>query len=103
MGPLNDWPLTFCSSATVTNNDLEAADLLYPDLATENFQVYHQHSQKWFYISGQEASEVIVFKQSDSDRTACVGVPHCSFFNPYCLAGEAPRESIEVRALVFYD
>lgn len=66
-GPLNDWPLTFCDASTVQSNmDLEAADLLYPDLATENFQVYHRPEYKWYYLSNQTPSELIVFMQADS-------------------------------------
>jgi hypothetical protein len=102
-GPLNDWPLTFCSSTTVEPEDLEAADLLYPDLATENYQVYHHQRHRWFYLSDHETTELIVFKQSDSDPTASAGVPHCSFCNPLTPSNELPRESIEARALVFWD
>ena len=29
------------------------------------------------------------------------GVPHSSFFNPWACKTELPRESIEIRALVF--
>ena len=66
-GPLNDWPLTFCDASTVHEEmDLEAADLLYPDLATENFQVYHRPAHRWYYLSNQTPSELIVFKQADS-------------------------------------
>ena len=66
-GPLNDWPLTFCDASTVQEDvDLEAADLLYPDLATENYQVYHRVEHKWYYLSSQTPSELIVFKQADS-------------------------------------
>lgn len=31
------------------------------------------------------------------------GVPHCAFYNPYKGENELPRQSIEARALVFYD
>ena len=66
-GPLNDWPLTFCDASTVQKHaDLEAADLLYPDLVTENFQIYHRPGHKWYYLSNQLPSELVVFKQADS-------------------------------------
>jgi len=53
------------------------------------------------YLADQQPSEAWVFLQSDT--TADVkSVPHTAFPNP--LAGEdaVPRESIEVRALVYY-
>lgn len=46
-------------------NDLEAADLLYTDLATENYQVYYNPNHEWYYLSGQDVSELMVFKQAD--------------------------------------
>ena len=103
-GPLYDWPLTFCDAATVNaNTDLEPADLLYPEYVTENCQVYFSPKQRWHYLSGQEVDELIVFKQSDTLAGASPGVPHCSFFNPHMRPDQLPRESIEARALVYYD
>lgn len=120
-GPLNDWPLTVCDSSTVQEDtDLEAADLLYPDLATENYQIYHRSEYRWYYLSDHKPSELIIFKQADSLKAAAPGwtrrsiykrtiadeipgVPHCSFYNPLVPQGEEPRESIEARALVYYD
>ncbi|KAL8963646.1 MAG: hypothetical protein Q9193_000115 [Seirophora villosa] len=103
-GPLKDWPLAVCDASTVhSTHDLEAADLLYPDLATENYQVYFRSYYKWYYLSDQLPSELMVFKQADSWNGSDPGVPHCSFHNPLAPEGEEPRESIEARALVFYD
>jgi hypothetical protein len=31
------------------------------------------------------------------------GLPHASFYSPFIARGEAPRESIEVGALLYYD
>lgn len=103
-GPLNDWPLAVCDASTVDpDTDIESADLLYPDLATENFQVYYNAGYKWYYLGDHDISEVIVFKQADTLSGTCPGVPHCSFLNPLAPDDEAPRESIEARALVYYD
>jgi hypothetical protein len=75
-GPLNDWPLAVCDASSVDSaGDLEAADLLYPDLVTENYQVYYKSGYKWYYLSNHDVSEVIVFKQSDSNTGACPGMP----------------------------
>jgi hypothetical protein len=35
--------------------------------------------------------------------THFLGVPHSSFYNPLVATNEPPRESIEVRALVYYE
>ncbi|KAL8305074.1 hypothetical protein RB598_003022 [Gaeumannomyces tritici] len=103
-GPLHDWPLTFCDAADIEPDvDLASADLLYPDLATENYQVYHRDTYDWYYLDGQTASEAIVFLQADSKDGAIAGVPHCSFYNPAAPPDEKPRESIETRLLVCYE
>lgn len=66
-GPLNDWPLALCDEATVTpKSDLEPADILYPDLATENFQVYHNKRHRWYYLSDHMPDEIIVFRQAST-------------------------------------
>ncbi|KAI9712289.1 MAG: hypothetical protein M1820_001502 [Bogoriella megaspora] len=72
-GPLNDWPLTLCDASNVQTGDVESADLLYPDLATENYQVYHNQNYRWYYLSDHKVSEIIVFKQADSEPSRCPG------------------------------
>ncbi|KAL9078239.1 MAG: hypothetical protein Q9157_002857 [Trypethelium eluteriae] len=103
-GPVNDWPLILCDASTVDeHNDVEVADLLYPDYTTENSQLYHSIAYKWYYLSNQATDEILVFKQMDTLEGSCPGVPHCSCENPLTPKGEAPRESIEVRAMAYYD
>ncbi|KAF2232582.1 putative CmcJ-like methyltransferase [Viridothelium virens] len=103
-GPVNDWPLLLCDASTVDRRkDIEVADLLYPDYATENSQLYCSTAYKWYYLSNQTVDEVLVFKQMDSLEGSYPGVPHCSCENPLTPKGEAPRESIEVRAMAYYD
>lgn len=50
------------------NEDLEAADLLYPDLATENYQIYFKSEHRWYFLSNHLSSELIVFRQADSQN-----------------------------------
>lgn len=103
-GPLNDWPLAVCDTKSVNASvDYEPTDLLFPQHVTENFQVHHSPNFKWYYLSDQTEDEMIVFKQSDTDKHSSPGVAHSSFFNPNTGVNEPPRESIEARALVFYD
>ena len=62
---------------------------------------------RWYYLSQQMKEEILVFKIFDSktDGTAR-RVPHSSFVDPEFEneggEGVGPRESIEVRALVFH-
>jgi hypothetical protein len=66
-GPLNDWPLIYCDSSTVNRDrDLEPAGLIYPDRVAENTCIYHSPDYKWYFLSSQKTSEIIVFMQGDT-------------------------------------
>lgn len=101
-GPVRDWPLAFCDPTTVTISDLHPGDLVYDDYVVENMQLHYASNQKWYYLSDQGPEEAWVFVQSDSDKTKTkAGVPHSSFPLPASTTPPEPRESIEVRCLVY--
>ncbi|KAK4201193.1 hypothetical protein QBC40DRAFT_324984 [Triangularia verruculosa] len=102
LGPCRDFPLAFIDPTTVdTENDLVKVDEVFPTVANEVFQVYSNPNHRWYYVPDQLASEVVIFNAYDSVKGQQLAVPHCSFD-----CGEAgsgiPRQSIEVRAFVFY-
>ncbi|KAH8591827.1 hypothetical protein B0O99DRAFT_690373 [Bisporella sp. PMI_857] len=103
-GPVKDWPLALCSAATIDPaKDLEPCDLVYSDYVVENMQTYHTDQQKWFFMSDQLPNEAWVFLQADSNPGA-VPVPHVAIPLPEASPGAFPsRESIELRALVYYE
>ncbi|KAI1758616.1 hypothetical protein GGR53DRAFT_516489 [Hypoxylon sp. FL1150] len=77
-GPLYDWPLAFCDATTVNQQDLEQHDHIFPskpnapsspgNIVRENQTVYHNPSQRWYYLSGQMPSELLLFRQVDSEN-----------------------------------
>ncbi|KAF2656294.1 putative CmcJ-like methyltransferase [Lophiostoma macrostomum CBS 122681] len=99
-GPVQDWPLALCDPESVDlNRDLEPCDLVYPDYVVENRQLHWNEEQKWWYCDQQQVDEAWVFLQSDTASTT-KPVPHTAF-PVEGHVGEA-RESIEVRALLYY-
>ncbi|KAF1344240.1 hypothetical protein BDV97DRAFT_364146 [Delphinella strobiligena] len=101
-GPVRDWPLAMCDPRTVNPaEDFEPCDLVYPDYVVENRQLYFNRRQKWLYLSEQQKTEAWLFVQSDTAGDT-MSVPHTSFPNPLASLSDAPRESVEARALVFY-
>lgn len=46
--------------------DLIAADVIYPHYVGESFNVFHNDSHKWYYLSDQMPEEVLIFKSFDS-------------------------------------
>lgn len=49
-----------------------------------------------------EADQAYVFKCYDSDKSGVRFTPHTAFVDPTTPPDAPPRESIEVRALVFW-
>jgi hypothetical protein len=63
---MNDWPLALCDTSNLAREtDFESMDLLYPDLVTENTQVYFDPKYRWWYLSDHDPSELHVFLQAD--------------------------------------
>ncbi|TDZ25529.1 Aspirochlorine biosynthesis protein N [Colletotrichum orbiculare MAFF 240422] len=103
-GPLVDWPLALCDAATVDfANDTMPGDVVDRDRVFENTQVHYSARQKWYHLLGQMPTELIVFKNADSQELgwgAAPGVPHASFDNPLKTSTDFLRESIEMRVIL---
>lgn len=101
-GPCRDFPLGFLDPQSVdAQHDLFKVDEVFPTVANEVFQVYHNPNHRWFYVPDQLDSEVSIFNAYDSEKGQQLAVPHCSFDLGEAGSG-IPRQSIEVRAFVFY-
>jgi hypothetical protein len=101
-GPLQDSPLAVCDSSTLAAEDLIVCDLIYADKVTETYSIAHNLAHRWYYYPGMRREEALLFKGFDSDRGARTRfTPHTAFADPAAPADMLPRESIEVRALVF--
>src|SRR5882757_280605 len=102
-GPLRDAPLAMLDGRTVAATDLVASDLIYPNRRGETYSVTFNPAHRWFYIPEMTTDEALLLKCYDSatDGRARFG-PHTAFVDPTTPPGAAPRESIELRALVFH-
>lgn len=102
-GPIQDAPLAVADAQSVDTDDLVATDLVYPDRIGEIYYVKFNPSHRWFYASSMRRDEVMLIKCFDSaDDGRARFVPHCAFVDPTTPAGALPRESIELRTLLFY-
>jgi hypothetical protein len=102
-GPVQDSPLAVTDARSVAQHDLVATDLVYPDRMGEIYYVKFNPEHRWFYAPAMRSDEVMLIKCYDSvaDGRARF-VPHSAFIDPTTPLGAAPRESIELRTLVFY-
>jgi len=102
-GPIQDAPLAVADAQSVDSDDLVATDLIYPDRTGEIYYVKFNPSHRWFYAPAMRQDEVMLIKCFDSaDDGRARFVPHAAFVDPTTPAGAPPRESIELRTLVFY-
>jgi len=101
-GPLTDWPLAVCDAESVDPTDLVASDVVTRTGFTENALVYFNPRHEWYYLNGQIASELVIFRQADTRAASQIGVPHSGFQNVQSDPHERPRESIETRAMIYY-
>lgn len=103
-GPIVDTPLAVCDAQTIAAADLVAAELRYPKRTGEIYFMAHSPGHRWFYYSGMDRHEALVFKQYDSQASGVARfAPHSAFDLPE-IPPEAPlRESIEARCLVVYE
>ncbi|KAH9232155.1 hypothetical protein K456DRAFT_1773099 [Colletotrichum gloeosporioides 23] len=96
-------PLAVAEAGSVSDSDLVVTDLIYPNRRGETYQVKHQAEHQWYYKAGLTPEEVILIKCFDTKTDGRARrVPHTAFVDPTARPDAPPRESIEVRALVFH-
>jgi hypothetical protein len=100
-GAVQAAPLAFASAASVKDTGLVPVEHRYPDRTGETMGVVYDPDLKWKYWSGMDNDERLFLKCSDNQPGVGKRCPHTAFTDPRTPAGAKPRESIEVRALVF--
>ena len=102
-GPVLDTPLAFCDAASMGPGDFVPTDLVYDHRVGEVYSVRHNPSHRWYYVPEMQPDEAILLKCYDSATDGRARfTAHSAFENPLAPIGAAPRESIEVRTLVFF-
>jgi hypothetical protein len=103
-GPLRDAPLAICDATSVAFADFVPSDLVYRDRKGETYRVRYNPAHRWFYVPEMRAEEAVLIKCYDSaeDGTARF-TAHTAFEDPTAPADVLPRESIELRTLVFHN
>ena len=102
-GIVEDHPLAFADYRSVDwENDLVPVTLRYKDREGETFSVKYDPNLKFYYKSRIDSDEVYLIKcfETKLDGRARL-TPHTAFTDPNTPDNAKPRESIEVRALVF--
>src|SRR6202040_520377 len=102
-GPIESSPLALCDARSLGAEDIVPMDLVYRDRVGEILGFLYNPQHRWYYFPRLERSEPILLKCYDSmDDGRARFTAHTSFEDPSSPPNAAPRESIEVRALVFW-
>lgn len=102
-GPLLDSPLAVCDARTVKPGELVPSDLVYPHRIGETYSVKFSPEHQWFYVPRMTADEILLLKCFDSKTDGRARfAPHSAFADPTTPSDAPPRESIELRTLVFH-
>jgi len=102
-GPVEESPLAVCDATSMTRQDFVATDLKYRDRTGEVYSVVFNPNHRWFYFPRMGRDEALLLKCYDSaDDGRARFTAHTGFDDPTSAADAAPRESIEVRTLVFF-
>jgi hypothetical protein len=102
-GPIESSPLALCDARSLGAEDIVPCDLVYRERVGETYGFVYNPKHRWYYFPRLEHNEAILLKCYDSkDDGRARFTAHTSFDDPSSPPNAAPRESIEVRALVFW-
>ena len=101
-GPVMETPLGVCDGRSIDFADFRTQDLIYRDRVGEVYALAYNPNHRWYYFSRMNANEAMLLKCYDSDAHRTRFTAHGAFDDPGSPADAPPRESIEVRTLVFF-
>ena len=77
--------------------------LRYPDRIGETYAITYNPAQRWYNFPKMQADEAVLIRCFDSAREGAARFSaHGAFDDPHTPPDAPPRESIEVRTLVFF-
>jgi hypothetical protein len=102
-GPLQDSPLAVCDARTVAFEDLVPSDLVYRERVGETYSVTWNPAHEWYYAPEMWRDQALLLKIADTKTDGRARfMPHTAFTDPTTPPDAFPRESIELRTLVFH-
>jgi hypothetical protein len=101
--PVESEPLALIDGSTIPEIGFIPYQRRYKDRTGETYHISYSDQHRWYYFPLMTPDEVIVFKVFDTDRSAGVRfTAHSAFTDPTTRPDARFRESMEMRALVFY-
>ena len=102
-GPVLESPLVLCDAESLSEENLIARDLKYPDRTGETYSITYNPNQRYYYFPKMQPVEPVLIRCFDSAPNGAARFSaHTGFDDPTSPPDAPPRESLEVRTLVFY-
>jgi hypothetical protein len=101
--PIESNPLAMADARSIAFEDLLIAERRYPNRVGQTYRLAYNPKHRWYYFPKMARDEALVFKVYDSSKDGRARfTAHTSFIDPSTPPGAPPRQSIEMRALVFF-
>jgi hypothetical protein len=102
-GPVLEAPLSVCDATTIAASDFIVSELRYAHRIGETYAVSYNPEHRWYYFPQMQEDEALLIKCFDSAEDGRARfTAHTAFDDPTSPPNAPPRESIELRALVFF-
>ncbi len=101
--PAVDWPLAVCDARSTAQEDFIPTELIYPDRRGEVYAAVHTPAHRWFYFPAMQLDEAVLIKCYDSSPDVARFTLHTGFADPTTPPDAPLRESMEFRAIAFFD
>jgi hypothetical protein len=101
--PIESYPLAMCDARTIDPKDLVVNERRYPNRVGQTYAITYNPDHKWYWFPRMRREEAYVFKVFDSLKDGRARwTAHTAFEDPTSPPNPRPRESIEIRTLVFF-
>jgi hypothetical protein len=101
--PIEQSPLAICDAQSIDLKDVVATDLVYPHRVGETYAFTYNPAHRWVLFPKLKPGEAILPKCYDSKEDGRARfIAHTSFRDPTSPPNAPARESIELRALIFF-
>jgi hypothetical protein len=95
--------LAIADAQTIGMTELVPSARIYPERRGEVYHLTQSPAHRWYYFPNLQRNEAMVFKCYDSLKDGRARwTAHCAFDDPTAPPNVPPRESIEMRTLVFF-
>jgi hypothetical protein len=101
-------PLAVCDASTVLREDLNPSEVRgglndHNRAPMRGLNLAYSPRHRWYYVPRMQPDEILAFKLCDSDQERVQWTGHTAFEDPTSAPDAAPRQSIEIRTISFFD